>query len=102
MDWRAFFRGMGSVLDLSGSALRPPRPYRNRPKTDAEAFAADQRAIASDWNTVGEDFVMVMGDLDEASGVLQTHRPGREGASKREEVRDARDSGTFQVRPYED
>jgi hypothetical protein len=46
MDWRAFWRGFGSVLDLSGSSHREALP--ELPETDEEAFAMDQDAIASD------------------------------------------------------
>lgn len=55
MNWRAFFQGMGSVLDLSGGAFSRPR-RRYRPQTDAEAFEQDAKAIASDWEAVGQDF----------------------------------------------
>lgn len=48
--WRAFLRGICSVLDITGSGYAqggqiPPPP---RPKTDEEAFAADRAAIAGD------------------------------------------------------
>ena len=55
MNWRAFFQGMGSILDLSGGAYACPR-QRYRPMTDEEALAQDARAIASDWEAVGGDF----------------------------------------------
>ena len=55
MNWRAFFAGMGSVLDLSGGAFSRPRRQRPKILTDEEAWAADGEAILSDWQVVGED-----------------------------------------------
>ncbi len=55
MNWRTFFRGMGSVLDLSGGAFSRPRRARPKVLTDEEAWAADGEVIASDWQMVGED-----------------------------------------------
>jgi hypothetical protein len=61
MNWRAFFHGFGSVLDLSGSSFTSSLParYHRLPESDAEA-------IRSDWDAVGEDFKQVFGDLDRA------------------------------------
>lgn len=97
MSWWAFFRGMGSVLDLSGSSFEPPRRYRTRHKTDAEA-------LASDWDAVGEDFAMVMGDLDEAQEKALQGRPHQEADSKRRasSVPAAPASGVFRARPGRD
>ena len=60
MGWRAFWRGFGSVLDLSGSSHWEGLPERLRrlPVSDEEALAMDRDAIASDWQAVGEDLAM--------------------------------------------
>ncbi len=62
MSWRDFFKGMGSVLDISGTSFEAeiPSRYRRRPKTDAEA-------LRSDWAAVESDFAMVIDDFESAS-----------------------------------
>lgn len=50
--WAAFWRGVASILDLSGSGYRqddePEDPPNPRP-TDAEALASDWDKIRRDW-----------------------------------------------------
>ena len=51
-----FIRGMGSIVDLSGSSLIDKKYSINKilNKTDKEA-------LAEDWKIVGNDFKKVMG-----------------------------------------
>jgi hypothetical protein len=48
-QWRAYLRGAGTLLDLSGSGYRRPRqrPLRG--------------SLADDWRAVGDDLRSVLG-----------------------------------------
>lgn len=45
MSWTAFWRGVASIFDLSGSGYDPERPLR---PNDRQAFTRDSEAIARD------------------------------------------------------
>jgi hypothetical protein len=48
----AFFKGMGSILDIGGGYYRPKPPWMDNDLTPSEQ---DSLAIKGDWEKVGGD-----------------------------------------------
>jgi hypothetical protein len=54
VSFRDFLTGMGSILDIGGTAPTPVH-FRRRYRTDREALNADRMSIEGDLSRVWED-----------------------------------------------
>jgi len=60
----AFFKGFGSILNLSGGVDHSKLPYSDI-LTDLEydGFEKDRKALRSDWEAIGNDMKFILNQL---------------------------------------
>lgn len=56
MSWIAFFKGMGSILDIFGTSHDPITKKYSHPGT----FEDDAEALRQDWEMIGQDMYQVI------------------------------------------